>query len=246
MRLENKRAIVTGAASGLGWAIGQRFVENGAKVVFSDVNEPETDLGAEFGDAARFYKCDVSDYQQVEGLVNFAMEQFGGLEVMVNNAGVGSLGGVLDSEAEGWRRTIDINLSGVFYGMQLAARKMKESGSQGSIINMSSILGKVGFQGAISYCASKGGVVQLTRAGAMDLTADSIRVNAIAPGFIATKMTEPVLADENFKNMVESSTPMGYVGEPDDIAMAAVYLASDESKYVTGEVLYVDGGWVAK
>ena len=111
---------------------------------------------------------------------------------------------------------------------------------------MSSILGKVGFAGAVSYCASKGGVVQLTHAGALDLADDSIRVNAIAPGFIKTSMTGEMLEDDSFRDFIESSTPLGHVGEVDDIAHAAVYLASDESKYVSGEVLYVDGGWTAK
>jgi NAD(P)-dependent dehydrogenase (short-subunit alcohol dehydrogenase family) len=111
---------------------------------------------------------------------------------------------------------------------------------------MSSILGKVGLQNAVSYCASKGGVVQTTHAGALDLAPYDIRVNAIAPGFIKTKMTEPVLENDDFRNMVESNTPLGHVGDVQDIAKAAVYLASEESKYVTGEVIYVDGGWRAR
>jgi NAD(P)-dependent dehydrogenase (short-subunit alcohol dehydrogenase family) len=134
----------------------------------------------------------------------------------------------------------------VLYGARAAANAMKDGGVKGSIINMSSILGQVGMAGTISYCASKGGVVQLTHAGAIDLAPFGIRINGIAPGFIATNMTKGVLQDEGFNKMVTGNTPLGRVGEPDDIAQAALYLASDDSKYVTGTVLYVDGGWTAR
>ncbi|HZJ40816.1 MAG TPA: SDR family oxidoreductase, partial [Candidatus Saccharimonadales bacterium] len=139
-----------------------------------------------------------------------------------------------------------INLFGVFYGSQLAAQAMKDRGVKGSIINLSSILGTVGLQGSIAYCTAKGGVVQLTRAAALDLAPLGIRINAIAPGFIKTNMTKDILKDETFSNMVKTSTPLGYAGEPSDIANAALYLASDEAKYVTGTVLHVDGGWTAR
>ena len=130
--------------------------------------------------------------------------------------------------------------------MRAAAKEMKKNAAGGSIINTSSILGSVGFEGAIAYCAAKGGVVQLTRSGALDLAKDKIRANAVAPGFIETGMTKDVLAASEFNKFVISSTPLGYVGEPADIANAVLYLASDESRYVTGTVLFVDGGWTAK
>lgn len=245
MRLENKIAIVTGAASGIGKAIAEKFIEEGAKVVFSDVNGDES-LVAAFGDKAIFTKCDVSKTEEVENLIAAAVAKFGGLDIMVNNAGIGGTGGILEVTDADWDKTIAINLSGVMRGTRAAAKVMQAKGVNGAIINMSSILGKVGFQGSIAYCAAKGGVVQLTHASALDLAALKIRVNAIAPGFITTGMTKDVLAMKQFNDLIVSSTPLGHVGEVSDIANAAVYLASDEAKYVTGEVLYVDGGWTAK
>ncbi len=243
MRLENKVAVVTGAASGIGLAIANLFVAEGAKVVYSDINAGDLKLDPA---QALFVKCDVSKSQEVDELVKTATEKFGRLDIMVNNAGIGSTGGLLDTTDEGWEKTLRVNLFGVFYGARAAAKVMKEQKINGSIINMSSILGQVGFPGAIAYCATKGGVVQLTHASAIDLAPFAIRMNAVAPGFIATNMTKDFLTNPDFKKMIEMNTPLGHVGEPNDIAQAALYLASDEAKYVTGTVIYVDGGWTAR
>ncbi len=241
-KLKNKVAIVTGASSGIGLSIAQHLENAGAKVVYSDINKTKIELNQE---QAIFKKCDVSSKTEVEDLINITLEKFGRLDIMVNNAGIGSLGGILEVEEEDFKNVIDINLNGVFYGTQLAALKMKELDIKGSIINLSSILGTVGLASALSYCSSKGAVVQLTRAASLDLAPLGIRVNAIAPGFIKTKMTEEVLKDENFSNMVKNNTPLGYPGEVEDIAALALYLASDDAKYVTGQIIHVDGGWTA-
>lgn len=246
MKLQEKVAIVTGASSGIGLAIATLYAKEGAKVVLSDVNEEAGEKAAEaLGANAIFFRCDVSKSEQVDALVDFAIKTFGTLDIMVNNAGIGGLGGVTDATDEAWDKTIGINLSGVFYGCRAASRYMKENGIKGSIINMSSILGTVGMEGAIAYCAAKGGVVQLTHAGSLDTAKNEIRINAIAPGFIETGMTKDFLASA-FGDMVRANTPLGYVGKSEDIANAALYLASDEASYVTGEVLHVDGGWRAR
>ncbi len=244
MRLLNKVAIITGASSGLGKAIAQMFLSQGAKVVFSDVNVLSNDI--DLGDKALFFKADVSNRQEVEELIKFTTDKFGSLDIMVNNAGIGLTGNIIDMSDDNWQKVISINLNGVFYGIQLAAQYMKKNKIKGSIINITSILGQVGFRSAGAYCSSKGGVNQLTRTSALELAPLGIRVNAIAPGFIKTNMTKGVQEDEASNNFIKASTPLGYMGEPDDIAYAAVYLASEESKYTTGSIIYVDGGWTAQ
>jgi len=244
MRLKNKVAIVTGAASGIGQAVADIFIAEGAQVIYSDIADEANHLSLVPGQA-EYIKCDVSNRLEVLNLIKAATDKFGRLDIMVNNAGIGTMGSILDLSDEIWDKTLKVNLNGVFYGSQIAAQVMKEKGIKGSIINISSILGTVGMAGTVAYCASKGAVVQLTHAAALDLAPLGVRINAVAPGFIATKMTEGVLEDQGFNQMVKANTPLGYVGEAIDIATAVLYLASDEAKYVTGTVLHVDGGWTA-
>jgi len=242
MRLQEKVAIVTGASSGLGQAIAEMFIKEGAKVIFSDIN-PYPGTLSENG---RFFKTDTSNKKDVEALVAYAVSQFGRLDIIVNNAGIGLTAEVATMSDEIWDKVIAINLSGVFYGIRAAASYMKENKIKGSIINMASILGQVGFRAAGAYCASKGGVNQLSRTAALELAPSGIRVNSIAPGFIKTTMTKGIQDNAVANASLVGAIPLGYMGDPEDIAYAAVYLASEESKYVTGSVLYVDGGWIAQ
>ncbi len=244
MRLHNKTAVVTGACSGIGKAIAEMFLKEGANVVFSDIN-----LGMDFenyGTKALYVKTDVAKSADVNSLVKAAVDKFGKIDVMVNNAGIGGLTELANMPDEEWDKVLAVNLNGVFYGVRAAGKYMKENNIKGSIINMASILGAVGFRNAGAYCAAKGGVNQLTRTAALELAPNCVRVNSIAPAFIKTPMTQGCREDKGLNDLITGATPMGCFGEPDDIAWAAVYLASDEAKFVTGSVLYVDGGWTAQ
>lgn len=252
MQLSGKVAVVTGAASGMGRAMAETFAAAGAKVVLADWNEAGgqeavraiTDEGRE----AVFFQVDVSQVTQVRELVAFAVGRYGRLDVMVNNAGVALLGQdgpVAEVSEETWEKVININLKGVYLGMKYALPQMVAQGG-GVIINTASIAGLVGFPGLAAYCASKGGIIQLTRATALDYAAHNVRVNAICPGVIRTAMTTNLLADPEASRRLQEATPLRRFGEPVDVAQAALYLASDASAFVTGTVLVIDGGWTAQ
>ncbi|TDA69662.1 MAG: glucose 1-dehydrogenase [Clostridia bacterium] len=275
MKLDGKVAIITGAASGMGQAMALLFAREGATVVVADVNEVggqetvrriqeearetsgqmERAAGAEarptYGATdgrAEFVKVDVSQADQVKRLVDSTVNNYGKLNIMVNNAGVALLGKdgkIADVAEDTWDRVIAINLKGVYLGMKYAIPPMLKQGG-GVIINTASIAGLVGFPSLAAYCASKGGIVQLTKATALDYGRDNLRVNAICPGVIRTAMTETMLADRETKEGMERTTPLPRLGEPEDIARAALYLASDEASFVTGTTLVVDGGWTAQ
>ncbi|HQV64617.1 MAG TPA: SDR family NAD(P)-dependent oxidoreductase [Candidatus Paceibacterota bacterium] len=244
MRLQNKVAIVTGSTSGIGLAIATMFLNEGARVVFSGRADEFNVLS--YGDNAIYVQCDVTDPAQVDQLIKKTAEHFGSLDIMVNNAGVGLTAPITDMTDELWDTVIATNLSGVMYGVRSASRYMQQHSIKGSIVNTSSILGIVGFPETSAYSAAKGGINQLTKSAAIDLAKQGIRVNAIAPGFIVTAMTEGIQKDAQELRMINTATPLGYMGEPNDIAYAALYLASDESKYTTGSILYVDGGWTVQ
>jgi NAD(P)-dependent dehydrogenase (short-subunit alcohol dehydrogenase family) len=248
--LENKVAVVTGAASGIGRSTALALAREGARVVVSDVDEAggkETArLIEQQGGEAIFVKTDVSDPGAVKALVDKAVETYGRLDVMVNNAGIGGESALLaDYSLESWDRVIGINLSGVFYGMKYAIPAMLESDG-GSIINVASILGQVGFATAPAYVAAKHGVLGLTKNAALEYSAQGVRVNAVGPGFIHTPMIEALEEDEATNQMLISMHPIGRLGRPEEVAELIVWLASDKASFVTGAYYPVDGGYLAR
>lgn len=242
MDLEGKVAIVTGASSGIGKAIAERYSWEGAEVVIADVNREDGAKLAEEIDGV-FMECDVSKKEDVQRVVEDTVEKFGQLDIMVNNAGIGSTDGIEEMDLEDYEKIRAIDLDGVVYGCNAAAPHLKKT--EGAILNIASIYGLVGDVGATAYNAAKGGVVNLTRSVADDLAQYNVRVNSICPGFVDTPMTDEALEDEEFREHVLGMTPLGRVAEPEEIASAALFLASDEASYITGVNLPVDGGWTS-
>jgi len=239
--LAGKVAVVTGGASGIGRATVERFVAEGAAVVIADVDtEAGEALAASLGDAAAFQRTDVTDADQVQALVDFAAERFGGLHVMSNNAGVASsMTRFLHDDLSDFTRVVNINVLGVLLGCQRAARHMKANGG-GSIINTSSTAGINAGAGLVTYRATKAAVIHATRSIALDVAQYSIRVNCLVPGQIQTAMTS-----YDMDAVLKFTQPLPRQGRPEDVADAAVFLASDRSAQVTGIVLPVDGGTTA-
>jgi NAD(P)-dependent dehydrogenase (short-subunit alcohol dehydrogenase family) len=254
--LSGKTAIVTGGASGLGRATVELFLKEGAKVVIADVDTRGEELARTLGEAALFKQTDVARADDVQALVDFAVARFGGLHIMVNNAGISGAthARFLDDELQDFQRMMGVNLLGVMLGTQRAARHMARNGG-GSIINTSSIAAiKAGF-GVMTYRAAKAGVVHFTKSVSIDLAEYGVRVNCIAPGHIRTEMTAYALPGmtpeviERVKKAVgpvtDSSRPLKRQGTPEDVAQAALYLASERAAQLTGVVLPVDGGVTA-
>ncbi len=249
MRLRDKIAIITGAGSGIGRATATLFSKEGAKVVVADWSEEggkETVKEIENQDGqAIFVKTDVSKKEGVEKMKNECLEKFGRVDILVNNAGIYRTYNLHEMSEEDWEKIIDVNLKSVFLCSKAVISEMLKQG-KGKIINVASIAGLVGFPQSGAYCASKGGIITLTKEMALEYAPKKINVNCIAPGVIKTAMTENMLADPETKKFLEENTLYPRLGEPEDIAQAMVYLASDESDFVNGEVLVVDGGWTAK
>lgn len=249
MRLKNKIAIITGAGSGIGRGIALAFVKEGAKVLVADWSEQggeETvaQIKKEKGEAV-FIKTDVSKTADVGQMVKTCLDKFGRVDILVNNAGIYKAYNLHEMSEENWDEVIGINLKSVFLGSKEVIPEMLKRGN-GKIVNIASIAGLVGFAQSGAYCASKGGIIALTKEMALDYAPKKINVNCICPGVIKTAMTQDMVDDPATKQFLESSTPYPRLGEPEDIAMAAVYLASDESDFVNGAVLAVDGGWLVK
>jgi NAD(P)-dependent dehydrogenase (short-subunit alcohol dehydrogenase family) len=247
-RLEGKVAVITGAASGIGAGTVRMFVDHGAKVIVADLQEAAgRALVAELGDSTRFSLCDVTRERDVAAAVDMAVAEFGRLDIMFNNAGIiGAVGRISEMPVEAWDNTINIVLRGVFLGVKHAARVMMQQGS-GVIINTSSTAGIVGGLGPHAYTAAKHGVIGLTKSAANELAPFAIRVNAISPGNTVTAMTASIRGGspddlEATNERIAAMSPLGYAGLPEDIAAAALYLASDDARCVTGHTLVVDCG----
>jgi NAD(P)-dependent dehydrogenase (short-subunit alcohol dehydrogenase family) len=249
-RLQGKVAAITGGASGFGMAMARRFVQEGARVALGDIQEaPGAALAEELGDAAAFLRCDVTREDDVAALVDLAVGRFGKLDIMVNNAGiVGAVGPIDETPAEEWQATVNILLNGVFYGMKHAARVMKPQRS-GAIISLASTAGILGGLGPHCYTACKHAVVGLTKGVAAELCQYGIRVNAIAPTGMATAMVAKITTGdhqdiEGTKKALAGNSPLvGRPGTAEDVANAALWLASDESGYTAGHVLTTDAGY---
>ncbi len=241
--LPGRVALVTGAASGLGRAIGIRLATEGARVGLADVNHSGAQQTARTVEAsegkALALRTDVTSWDDVQAAVRAVLDQWGQLDVMVNNAGVSVTESLLDLTEAGFDHTLDVNLTGVFHGVRAAAAPMKAARS-GCIINMSSMREEIA--GAVAYCASKGGVRMLTRAAAVELAAYGIRVCALGPGFTETPLLAAIAADPDARQRLVSGIPLGRFGNAEEMAAAVAFLASDDASYVTGTTLMADGG----
>jgi NAD(P)-dependent dehydrogenase (short-subunit alcohol dehydrogenase family) len=248
MQLENKVAIVTGGARGIGLAIAKRYVAEGAKVVIADVDAAAGEAAASSLDGAQcsFVRTDVGDRGDADHVVAQAGRLFGGVDILVNNAGMVHGADFLDLAEADFDRVLRTNLKGAFLVGQAAARRMvaqvKAGRPPGAIINMSSINAVVAIPNQVPYCVSKGGLAQLTKVMALSLAPYGIRANAIGPGSIMTDILKAVGTDREAKRRILARTPLGRIGEPDEIAAIAVFLAGPDSSYMTGQTVYADGG----
>ncbi|GGW35002.1 MULTISPECIES: SDR family oxidoreductase [Flavobacteriaceae] len=255
-RVKNKVAIVTGGASGLGKSSAILLAREGAKIVVTDIDEEDgkkvvQQIKANGGEAI-FIKQDVSKEDEWKNVIETTLKTFGKLHILANSAGIGLGGTVEEVTLEDWKNLIDVNLNGTFLGTQYGIKGMKETGEGGSIINFSSIEGLIGDPNLPAYNASKGGVTIFTKSAALHCARQGygIRINSIHPAYIWTPMVENFLKAqgnvEEGKKQLESLHPVGHLGEPDDIGYGVVYLASDESKFMTGSELVIDGGYTAQ
>lgn len=246
--MEHKIVIITGAASGIGKAAAELFAKQGASVVVSDIQEDEGKATTESiiarGGKASFFKTDVSKPEEMEALVNFTVKTYGGLHIAVNNAGIGGeLNPVADMSIEGWLKVIAVNLNSIFYGMKYQIPAMLKNGG-GSIVNISSILGSVGFAGSSAYSSAKHGMIGLTKTAALEYSAQHVRVNAVGPAFIETPLLDAL--DVEMKKQLVALHPIGRLGSSEEVAELIYWLGGDKSSFVTGSYYPIDGGYLAR
>lgn len=244
--LEGKTAIVTGASRGIGKSIAKKLASQGAAVVINYNGSEEKARQAqreiqESGGQASIYQCNVADYGQCEKFIQDVIQEYGSLDILVNNAGITKDGLLMKMSEEDFDKVIDTNLKGAFNTIRFASRQMLKQRS-GRIINMSSVSGVAGNAGQANYAASKAGLIGLTKAAARELASRGVTVNAIAPGFIETDMTD--VLSEKVKETAVAQIPLGRFGKPEQVAAAVAFLASQEAGYITGQTLHVDGGMV--
>lgn len=247
-RLEGKIALVTGAANGQGAAISKRFAKEGATVIVSDLSEDGekvVETISQNGGRAHFVKLDVSSRNDWDSAIAFIKSKFNQLDILVNNAGIPGPGTIETLKEDLWHRVMDVNAKSVYLGMKVAVELMKENQHGGSIINNSSIWGLVGSGRSAAYQSSKGAVTLLTKTAAVEFAKYNIRVNSVHPGIILTPMVKDSLASGRGQQLIDN-TPLNRLGQPEEVANAVLFLASDESSYITGVSLPVDGGYTAK
>ncbi len=256
-RLDGKHALITGAGSGIGEAIARLFAQQGAQVIVADLvaeaAQRVTSTISEQGGAASTLVLDVADEPQVRAAFGTVVDQYGRLDILVNNAGISHVGSILETSLEEWERVMRVNAGGVFLCAREAVRLMLAQEPRGGvIINMSSAAALIGVERRLPYSASKGAVLSMTRSIAIDFVDQGIRCNALCPGTVQTPFVEGYLKrnfpgqEDAVRQTLHARQPIGRMGQPDEIAAAALYLAADEAAFVTGSALVIDGGWTAK